>query len=313
MGYDVATTGLLEEALSEGFQYHNELDIFVLRAGVARSDLNIARDRALARAEQSTRSFGKAPKRFVAQELLALLSERGKPAEAVLAAIVDGFRKGSFRNASAGGLEAIEALKQKLSHDRQEREAERQQQAEEERRHEDQARRQREAASALRERQREALRDRFINLAAESDVQRRGYQLEPFMNDLFELEGLDPRGSFRLVGEQIDGSMMLRGRSNLVEVKWVKSPVAGKEFGAFTFKIEGKSADTRGLFVSINGYSREAIQALNRKGSLKFVCIDGTHIMRSLTPGQSLLVILDNVWRHADETGEAYLPASKLE
>jgi hypothetical protein len=84
------------------------------------------------------------------------------------------------------------------------------------------------------------------------------------------------------------------------------------DFGAFSFKIEGKTADTRGLFVSINGYTEPAITALNGKGALRFVCLDGAHLMRAFHPGWSLVKVLEVVWRHADETGEAYLPVSKF-
>ena len=93
-------------------------------------------------------------------------------------------------------------------------------------------------------------------------------------------EGLSPRGSFKIVGEQIDGSFAWLSRTHLVEAKWVKEPVAGAEFGAFLYKVQGKTADTRGLFVSVNGYSPQAIMGLNSKGELRFVCIDGTHLLR---------------------------------
>lgn len=77
------------------------------------------------------------------------------------------------------------------------------------------------------------------------------------------------------------------------------------------YKLEGKSLNTRGLFISINGYSEEAIQSLRQKGALKFVCIDGTHLLRGLSEGDSITGILDRVWRRADETGEAYFPVSE--
>jgi hypothetical protein len=88
--------------------------------------------------------------------------------------------------------------------------------------------------------------------------------------------------------------------------------VAGAEFGAFSFKIEGKTADTRGLFIAINGYTETAIQALNSKGALRFVCLDGAHLMRAFEPGCSLVRVLEVVWRHADETGEPYLPVARF-
>ena len=98
----------------------------------------------------------------------------------------------------------------------------------------------------------------------------------------------------------------------LLEAKWQKEPVAGADFGAFIYKLEGKSADTRGLYVAINGYSPQALKSLRSKGTTKFVCIDGAHLFRSLQPGQSLKSLLLAVWRHAAETGEAYLPVSRM-
>jgi len=143
---------------------------------------------------------------------------------------------------------------------------------------------------------------------SEGNAQTRGYLLETFLTDLFENEGLEPRGSFKLKSEQIDGSFLWRTGTSLMEAKWVKEPVAGADFGAFNYKIEGKSVDTRGLFISINGYSPEAIKGMNAKGALKFVCIDGAHLVRALLTDEGLTAVLEKVWRHADETGEAYLP-----
>jgi hypothetical protein len=149
-----------------------------------------------------------------------------------------------------------------------------------------------------------------LTLNEHRDHQQRGYAFERFLNDFFEFERLSPRGSFRLIGEQIDGSFAWANRTHLVEAKWVKEPVAGAEFGAFIYKIAGKTADTRGLYTSINGYSSEAIQGLKGKGELRFVCIDGAHLLRSLEPGCDFKRTLEVLWRHASETGEAYLPVS---
>src|SRR5271168_4039498 len=50
--------------------------------------------------------------------------------------------------------------------------------------------------------------------------QERGYAFERFLNQVFELYQLAPRSSFRLVGEQIDGSFQLGHDVYLVEAKW---------------------------------------------------------------------------------------------
>ena len=156
------------------------------------------------------------------------------------------------------------------------------------------------------------LRSTFFDLIEEPNHQQRGYALERFLNDFLDFEGLDPRKSFRLVGEQIDGSFVWNGRTYLTEAKWVKEPVAGAEFGAFIYKIDGKTADTRGLYISVNGYSQAALDGLKGKGALRFICIDGAHIVRALGAGQSFAAVLNVLWRCADETGEAYLPVSEM-
>jgi hypothetical protein len=50
--------------------------------------------------------------------------------------------------------------------------------------------------------------------------QARGYAFEKFLNSWFELSHLAPKSSFRLVGEQIDGSFEIGTDVYLVEAKW---------------------------------------------------------------------------------------------
>lgn len=312
MAYDAATTALIEEALSEGLLYHRELDSFLIRSGLTPSQLATARERAEERVQKSRFASSRASKRFVVQEALSILADGGSAGDRVLAALITAFSSGNFPNANPSGTSAIDALRGRIVEERANRDAAQKTKESEDANRLAVARRTREAAARQRQMHRDSLKDRFVGLNKEVNSQSRGYLLEQFLNDLFEFEGLDPRASFRIVGEQIDGSFIWRQRSNLVECKWTKAAAAGKEFGAFLFKIDGKSADTRGLFISINGYSADAVKALNGKGALKFVCLDGTHIMRALESDETLPSILEKTWRHADETGEAYLPANRL-
>lgn len=311
MAFDAATLALIEDALSGCFKYHNQLDAFLLRSGVDQSLFNRARVVAEERAASGGR-FNKAPKRFVVQQTLSDIFALGAKGDQVIASIVTGLIKGRFPDATPDGTQALDALKAKVEVDRKENAEKRAAEERKKAQSRSEAERSREAEREARQSTRDNLRDRFVSLIAESNAQARGYLLETFLNDLFEHEGLDPKKSFRLVGEQIDGSFVWRNRTCLLEAKWVKEPVAGKDFGAFGYKIEGKTADTRGLYISINGYSVEAIEGMNAKGALKFVCIDGAHLMRALHSYDGLPPILERVWRHADETGESYLPVTKL-
>lgn len=51
------------------------------------------------------------------------------------------------------------------------------------------------------------------------EPQRRGYALERLLYDVFEEFDLDPRQSFRVAGEQIDGGFRLDGEYFLLEAK----------------------------------------------------------------------------------------------
>jgi uncharacterized protein YjbI with pentapeptide repeats len=74
---------------------------------------------------------------------------------------------------------------------------------------------------------RDFFRKTFERLTAERDVQKRGYLLERFLKDFFAFEGMTPRASFRLLGEQIDGAFIWADRVFLLEAKWVKDPIGG--------------------------------------------------------------------------------------
>ena len=311
MPFDAATIGLVEDALSECLKYHRGLDAFLQRCGVTAEVLKSARLEAERRTAEGAR-FSKAPKRFVVQEVLNALSLEPAKGDQILASIITSLLAGSFTDASPRGLEAVTQLRARVDTDRLDRERRRKDERDAATRTARAEEIAKEAARQATRHRRDSLKDRFEGLMSESNAQSRGYLLEAFLNDLFEFEGLDPRRSFRLVGEQIDGSFAWRQRTCLVEAKWVSSPVAGADFGAFNYKIEGKTVDTRGLYISINGYSPEAIKGMNAKGALKFVCIDGAHIMRALVSDDGLGPILERVWRHADETGEAYLPVNSL-
>ena len=52
----------------------------------------------------------------------------------------------------------------------------------------------------------DALNKEYMPLLTDPDHQRRGYRLEKILRSLFEICDLDPRASFKIVGEQLDGA-----------------------------------------------------------------------------------------------------------
>lgn len=301
----------IEHALSDGFEYHSGLDNFLLRAGLPRTDLDAARREAEARSSRSPRGYQRAPKRYIAQEVLNRLQGLGRNGDLIITNIITALCKGEAP-AHQGAREAVGRLKQQQLDDRKEKEAKEAREREE---RECRERAKDSASNKLAEEKikiRLGLMEQFTQMIGQSDPQARGFALERLLNDVFYLEDLAPHGSFRIVGEQIDGSFAWRSQTHLLEARWRQEQVAGSGFAELEWKTSGKTVDTRGLFISINGYSGQALQALAKKGELRFVCMDGAHLMRSLQPGGSLRRTLEEVWRHADETGEAYLPAARM-
>jgi hypothetical protein len=74
----------------------------------------------------------------------------------------------------------------------------------------------------------EALKGKLVVVGQLQPVER-GYAYERFLKDLFDANGLAARASFRLVGEQIDGSFELAAETYLLEAKWTNLPIGVAE------------------------------------------------------------------------------------
>jgi hypothetical protein len=147
------------------------------------------------------------------------------------------------------------------------------------------------------------LKASFARLVAAADAQQRGYELQALLGDLFAMEGLAPRGSFRLVGEEIDGSFDFQGNVYLVEARWRAALTAASGLYAFQEKVERKSAWTRGLFISVNGFTAQALEAFGRGKAARIVGMDGRDLAVILEGVYSLPEALQLKLRLLSETG----------
>lgn len=108
--------------------------------------------------------------------------------------------------------------------------------------------------------------------------QDRGREFERYLNQIFSEEGLDPRGSFRPKGEEVDGSITFNGRTFVVEAKWTQDPLPASAIYMFKGKVDGKMTGTIGVVVSWSGYSDGAADALKVGKDLNIVLITGEEI-----------------------------------
>jgi len=157
----------------------------------------------------------------------------------------------------------------------------------------------------------EELKQQFMSIAMGANPQQRGFEVERLMLDLFELFDLDPKAAFRNVGEQIDGAFTLEGTDYLFEAKWQQEPVAVQELDGFSAKVGRKLENTLGLFLSMNGFSPDAIAAHSR-GTPNTVLMDGADLLAVLEQRIDFVSLLIRKKRHAAQTGRIFLPIHEV-
>ncbi|HEV2970538.1 MAG TPA: restriction endonuclease [Pirellulales bacterium] len=123
------------------------------------------------------------------------------------------------------------------------------------------------------------IKTRFYALFQNPDAQARGYGLEDILYDTFDLFELSPRGPFRRIGEQIDGAFAHAGDHFLLEAKWQKEPVNLADLRDLDGAVSSSLDNTLGLFVSLNGFSGEALTGYSTGNRPRIICMDGMHLV----------------------------------
>ena len=142
------------------------------------------------------------------------------------------------------------------------------------------------------------------------EPQARGYAFEKFLKDLFDANGLSARASFRLVGEQIDGSFELAAETYLLEAKWTSLQTGATDLRSFNAKVEEKAAWSRGLFVSHSGFTPDGLAAFGR--GKRVVCMDGFDLYEMLDKNLSFADVMAKKIRHAAESGNPFVRVRDL-
>lgn len=150
----------------------------------------------------------------------------------------------------------------------------------------------------------------YVELVAMPE-QERGYALEPLMHGLFDVFDLDPKRSFRIEGEQIDGAFSFEGTDYLLEARWRQKPTPGKELDNFQMKLERKLKNTLGLFLSINGFATTGVRNYSNRGS-RMILMDGADLMAVLENRIALDRLLLLKRRRGAQKGEIYVPFERL-
>ena len=142
------------------------------------------------------------------------------------------------------------------------------------------------------------------------EPQKRGYDFEKFLKELFNAYSMEARDPFRIRGEQIDGSFQLDGATYLLEAKWQNPLTDAADLRAFHGKVEEKAAWSRGLFISYSGFSENGLFAFGR--GKKVICMDGRDIIEALSRSIPLDRVIVEKARHAASQGPIFKRVSDM-
>lgn len=134
--------------------------------------------------------------------------------------------------------------------------------------------------------------------------QARGFAFEKYLNNLFEVYGLEPRGSFKIIGEQIDGSFLLHNEVYLLEAKWTNKKIDKGDLVIFNEKVSSKSGFTRGLFISFSGFSDEALATFSNGRTVNIVLMTVQELVVSLSRNLEFTKVLSAKVRELAEEGD---------
>lgn len=126
----------------------------------------------------------------------------------------------------------------------------------------------------------------LLSLSPDADKiekQNRGRQFEKLMDSWLKLENLDPRIRITPNGEEIDGSFILNSKTYLFETKWHSKQISASSIFTFKGKVDGKLVGTVGFFISISGYSPNAVEALIKGKDINVLLFDGDDLKKAMS------------------------------
>ena len=157
----------------------------------------------------------------------------------------------------------------------------------------------------------EDLNTEYMGLIGTTEPQKRGFRLEKIMYGLFRLFDLDPKASFKVEGEQIDGAFTFESTDYLLEAKWQEKLITASDIDPLLGKLSRRLDNTLGLYLSVNGYSEDAV-SVHSSGRRLILLMDGTDLMAVLEGRIDFVRLLLRKRRAAAQTGNIYLKVQEI-
>jgi len=150
-------------------------------------------------------------------------------------------------------------------------------------------------------------------MAMNSEAQQRGYEFERFLRELFGYFTVRLDKPFKLTGEQIDGSFRLQGdNSYICEARWKDELSTTEGLYQFAYKVQTKTLYPRGAFISVNGFSVSAVDAICKNNTPNIFLVDGSDLIHVLEELISLPDLLSKKVELAQTKGRIYVSAREI-
>lgn len=129
--------------------------------------------------------------------------------------------------------------------------------------------------------------------------------------ELCRSEGIKVTEAFKVKGEQIDGALKYDGENYIIEAKWHDLYTSTEALYQFSYKVEGKLYG-RGIFISMNGYSPDALKALLTGKTVRTILFDGNDIVQIVEGLWTLKDMLDTKVKAAQTMGLIYIDTNTI-
>lgn len=141
--------------------------------------------------------------------------------------------------------------------------------------------------------------------------QRRGEEFNRLIAEMLIAYGIKADVSVRGRGE-IDVTFKVNGVRFILEAKWESTKTNTAKIAKLQRRVEQRFVATIGIFLSMSGYSREAISDLKDSRRLDVLLLDGSHfeaMLSGFVPPDELFDLLAD---RASYMGEGYYPLSSI-
>lgn len=135
-----------------------------------------------------------------------------------------------------------------------------------------------------------------------------GYALEELLRDLFNAHEVAYRPSFRAEAQQTDGAFKFDSFDYLVESKWTRDETTLAVLDSFKAKVARKLTSTRGLFISISGFSEQVIAEFEKGSERNVILMSGEDLVLILEGRFSLTDALELKTSRAAHEGSVFVP-----